>query len=105
MIRYEVEFLPKAQRQLADLEDFIAEGPPKSPVNAANFVTAIVKHCKKEIGNLPHGGVARDDIRPGMRVTHFRGSTVIAFEPDDQSEVVFIHGIFYGGQDYEAVLG
>jgi plasmid stabilization system protein ParE len=47
-------------------------------------------------------GVARDDLLPGLRITHFRKRTIIAYLLD--REVVFIVGVFYGGQDYEAAL-
>jgi plasmid stabilization system protein ParE len=48
-------------------------------------------------------GVARDDLLPGLRITHFRNRTIIAYLLG--SEVVSIVGVFYGGQDYEAALG
>ncbi|HGX8763631.1 TPA: type II toxin-antitoxin system RelE/ParE family toxin, partial [Escherichia coli] len=35
----------------------------------------------------------------GMRVTHFRHRTIIAFAVD--SRKVFIVGIYHGGQSYE----
>lgn len=48
-------------------------------------------------------GVARDDLLPGLRITHFRKRAIIAYLLDD--EVVSIIGVFYGGQDYEVPLG
>ncbi len=48
-------------------------------------------------------GVARDDIRLGLRITHHKGRTVIAFAVDDAAHRVSIVGVF-GGQDYEAAL-
>ncbi|MBM2967380.1 type II toxin-antitoxin system RelE/ParE family toxin, partial [Escherichia coli] len=44
-------------------------------------------------------GNKRDDIRQGMRVTHFRHRTIIAFAVDDNK--VFIAGVYHGGQSYE----
>ncbi len=44
----------------------------------------------------------RDDIRPGLRITHYRKRTVIAFEVN--ADQVAIIGVFHGGQDYEAAL-
>ena len=44
----------------------------------------------------------RDDVRPGLRVTHYKKRAVIAFYVAfDQVSIV---GVFYGGQDYESVL-
>jgi plasmid stabilization system protein ParE len=49
-------------------------------------------------------GVPRDDIRPGLRVTHHKGRTLIAYAVDEGTRTVSVLGIFYGGQDYEAAL-
>lgn len=51
---------------------------------------------------FPHRGNRRDDIRPGLRVTHYRKRSVIAFVVDD--ERVSILGVYYGGQNYEVAL-
>ncbi|MCH5519560.1 hypothetical protein [Pseudomonas syringae] len=42
------------------------------------------------------------DIRPGLRITHYRKRAVVAFAVD--AVQVKILGIFYGGQDFEAVF-
>ena len=41
-------------------------------------------------------------MRPGLRITHYRKRTVIAFEVD--ADKVSVIGVFYGGQDYETLL-
>lgn len=46
--------------------------------------------------------VARDDVRAGLRITHFKKRTIIAY--DVEGTQVSILGIFYGGQDYETLL-
>jgi len=51
---------------------------------------------------IPHRGNLRDDIRPGLRVTHYRKRTVIAFAVE--AKQVYIIGIYYGGQDFESAL-
>ncbi|VXC91469.1 Plasmid stabilization system protein (fragment) [Burkholderia sp. 8Y] len=55
-----------------------------------------------KLETFPARGVARDDLLPGLQVTHFRKRAIIAYmlEP----EGVSIVGVFYGGQDYEAAL-
>lgn len=53
---------------------------------------------------FPHRGVPREDIRPGLRLTHHKGRTVIAYAVDDEHLVVSVLGVFYGGQDHERVL-
>jgi toxin ParE1/3/4 len=49
-------------------------------------------------------GVSREDIRPGLRITHHRGRTVIAYAVDTDSRTVSILGVLYGGQDLEGAL-
>ena len=46
--------------------------------------------------------MARDDVRPGLRVTNYKKRAVIAFAVE--KDLVYIVGIFYGGQDYESRL-
>ena len=53
---------------------------------------------------FPLRGVPREDIRPGLRVTHHNGRTLIAYAVDESTRTVSVLGIFYGGQDYEAAL-
>ena len=52
----------------------------------------------------PYRGTKRDDLRPGLRIVPFKKRTAIAFEVDEELKVVTILRVFYGGQDYEAVL-
>ena len=47
-------------------------------------------------------GTRRDEVRPGLRITNYKGRAVIAF--DVSAELVSIIGVFYGGQDYATVL-
>lgn len=53
---------------------------------------------------FPLRGVSREDIRPGLRVTHHRGSTVIAYAVEHDTRLVSILGVLYGGQDFERAL-
>jgi plasmid stabilization system protein ParE len=39
-----------------------------------------------------------DDIRPGLRITHYRKRTIVAFSLE--ADLVSILGIFYAGQEY-----
>ncbi len=99
MAAFAVEFAPEAVQQLEQLEEYIAgQGAPRV---ASAYVDAIVTFCES-LQTFPDRGTQRDDIRPGLRVTNYKGSTVIAFAVI--GEVVYIIGIFYGGQDYETVL-
>ncbi|WP_296662889.1 type II toxin-antitoxin system RelE/ParE family toxin [Paraburkholderia sp.] len=99
MTAFNVEFAPEAVQQLEALEDYIAgQG---SPQVAATYIDSIVEYCES-LRSFPQRGVPRDDVRPGLRITHYRGSAIIAFAVIDAT--VYILGVFCGGQDYNAVL-
>ncbi len=68
---------------------------------ALQYTSAIIEHCEK-LHAFPHRGTPRDDIRPGLRVTHYKRRTVIVYAVEHQQ--VFILGVFYGGRDYEGAL-
>ena len=53
---------------------------------------------------FPLRGVPREDIRPSLRVTYHKGRTLIAYAVDIDARTVSIVGVFYGGQDLDAVL-
>lgn len=99
---FSVHFAPEAVAQLAAIEDYIAN-EASSPAIAANYVDAIVDYCER-FSIFPQRGMRRDDLLQGLRITNFRGSAVIAFMVDLNSETVAIVGVFYGGQDYETAL-
>lgn len=61
-------------------------------------MTAIFDYCDS-LATFPMVSVARDDLRPRLRTIGFRRRVVIAFAVTDES--VEIHGVFYGGRDYE----
>ncbi|TCW84428.1 hypothetical protein C5O80_12440 [Burkholderia sp. SRS-46] len=66
---------------------------------AAEYVDAIVTFCE-QLSRFPARGVPRDDLLAGLRVTHYRGRTVIAYRISGGQ--VAILGVYYGGQDYVA---
>ena len=70
----------------------------------ADRTVDLIQEYIKEMHNTPHRGTKRDDLRPGLRMVPFRKRTTIAFEIDDTAMVVTILRVFYGGQDYEAVM-
>lgn len=94
-----VVFAPEAEAQLTALYRYIAAAA--SPAVAANYTDAIVTYCES-LQTFPQRGNRRDDIRPGLRVTHYKKRTIIAFAVE--GELVSILGVFYGGQDYATLL-
>ena len=89
MKTYTVAFAPEAEDDLAELYDYIAAHG--SPVTA--------------LSSAPHRGTRRDDVRRGLRITNYKHHAVIAFEVDDVTAIVTVLGVYYGGRDYESVLG
>ncbi len=72
-----------------------------SPAAAERYTHAIVGHCER-LARFPQRGTRRDDIRPGLRITHYRRRTVIALIVEERRIVIL--GIFHGGQSYEMAL-
>ena len=95
----DVVFSPEAETQLVQLYDYIAANA--SPAIAESYTGAIVERCER-LGETPLVGVARDDIRRGLRTTFFRRRVVIAYSVG--AKAVTVLAIFYGGQDYESLL-
>jgi toxin ParE1/3/4 len=98
---YSVIFAPEAEEQLAQLYRYIAEHG--TPDTAERYVSAIIAYCEG-MHSFPHRVTRRDDIRPGLRTTNYKGQAVIAFAVDDTDMVVSVVGVFYGGQNYERAL-
>ena len=96
---YRIIFTPEAADQLAELYHYIAEAA--APEIAAQYTEAIVSYCEN-LHMFPHRGTMRDDVRPGLRITNYKKRAVIAFHVD--ADLVSIIGVFYGGQNYEAIL-
>ena len=96
-----VVFSPEAEEQLAALYGYIADAA--SPDIAAQYIEAIVSYCEG-LHSYPLRGTARDDVRPGLRITNYKKRMVVAFAVDTHAGRVSIIGLFYGGQDYEMIL-
>jgi toxin ParE1/3/4 len=98
-MHYSVAFAPEAQDQLTQLYHFIADA--NAPVVAQRYVDAIITYCES-LSASPYRGAQRDDIRAGLRITHYIKRGVIAFAVNET--VITVLGVFYGGQDYESAL-
>lgn len=100
-MRYEVVFAPEADDHLEELFSYIAYRA--SVLTAERYSAAVVATCEG-LAQFPSRGVPRDDIRPGLRVTHHKGRTIIAYAIDDSNLRVTILGVYHGGRDYERRL-
>lgn len=73
---FEVIITPEAEQQIINLLRYITE--KAGSVIADNYANALLDYLDG-FSTFPHRGNKRDDIRQGMRVTHFRHRTIIAF--------------------------
>ena len=101
MRRYAVVFMPLAERQFAELYDFVLDA--SGVARAERFVGAIVEDCLS-LAHFPERGVRRDDVRPNLRTKGYARRVTIAFSVDHARSLVAILGVFYGGQDFEQAL-
>jgi len=101
MTHYTVTFTPRAERQLDNLYAYIADH--SDDARADNFVGGIVADCLL-LSTFPERGTKRDDIRPLLRTTGYKRRVTIAFSVHVENQTVAIHGVFYGGQDFEQLM-
>jgi toxin ParE1/3/4 len=92
-------YSPEAAEQLTNLYRYIAAHA--SANIAKRYTDALVDHCET-LAVFPNRAVLREDIRSGLRLTHYKKRTMIAFSVFEKE--VHILGFFYGGQDYESLL-
>jgi toxin ParE1/3/4 len=94
-----IRFAAEAERDLNELFDPVTEAATSEI--AGRYLDELIAHSEG-LATFPEQGTARDEIRPGLRTTGFRGRVVIAFATIDGTLVIL--GIYYGGRDYETVL-
>ena len=98
---YIVVFTPRAERQLEHLYGHIADDSGEA--RAENYVGKIVA-AWQALSTFPERGGKRDDVRPNLRTMGYARRVTIAFSVNAATETVAIHGVFYGGQDFETLL-
>ena len=100
MRRLPVVYADSAITDLWNLTEYIAIAAGSYLV-ATRFVDRIEARIKK-IENAPLGGRDRSDLKPGLRTIPFERSAVVAYFVE--SDAIIVTNIFYGGQDFEAIL-
>lgn len=100
MKRLPVRFREQASDDLFEILDCVLERS-QDVLTATRYVSRIRDRCKS-IDDAPSGGVARDDLRPGIRMIPFERSVVILYRVTD--EAVEITNIFGRGRDYERFM-
>lgn len=100
MKRFEVVYRPEALTDIEAIFLYVLEASQSLQI-ASGFTDRILDRCQR-IGDAPRGGVARDDLMPGIRVVPFEKKAVIAYTLQDDKVVIV--NIFYGGRDYHALF-
>ncbi len=101
MKRLPVRVRPGAIQDLQDIEEWIAQ-QSGYPQTAEKYVRRILESCN-DLGDFPMKGRSRDDLQPGLRIWPFERTAVIAYRI--VNDTVEVTNVFYGGRDYEAILG
>ena len=101
MRRLAVRFREEAISDLLEILDYlIDQGAGEG--TAMGFVGRIRTKCES-IGGLPESYRVRPELGPGIRIAPFEHSAVIAYRVDE--DAVEIVNVFYGGRDYESLMG
>lgn len=103
MKTYSVFLTPDAVADLTEIYGYIAD---KSglPEVALAYIQKLRSKCES-LSLAPLRGNKRDDIRPNLRVLALDKNAVAAFEVQEEERTVIILNVFYGGQDYETLMG
>ena len=96
---YEVQFDEQAFSQLDDIAVFIAARD--NPLSASRYIDRIITFCQG-LRIFPRRATERTDLAPGLFVIGFKRRVSITFTIDEEKLLVWITGIYYGGQDWES---
>jgi len=92
-----VSFAPEAEDDLLRLYDWIAERAGAGV--AIGYIDRIESFCAR-LDIASERGMARDDIRAGLRIVGFERRVTVAFTI--AGDEVQILRLFYGGSDWES---
>ncbi|HVC51218.1 MAG TPA: type II toxin-antitoxin system RelE/ParE family toxin [Stellaceae bacterium] len=95
-------FRPAARTDLIQISRYIQRQSGHKNI-AADYVLRIRQWCEHLLV-FPEAGRTRDDLRPGIRVVAFERRVVIAYTILPSGDVE-IGRFFYGGRNYEAMIG
>ncbi|BFG80121.1 hypothetical protein PTKU46_81550 [Paraburkholderia terrae] len=102
MTRYVVSYAEEFDERLEIIVDYM-EFHGRSEASIARYITEVYDACEA-FANFPNRGTPQDDVMRGLRTTHYRGDTILAFVVNEDAETVWFLGIFYAGQDWQAVF-
>ena len=100
MRRYSVRYTAQANADISAIFKYTLERS-RNFIIATSYTDRLYDRCLK-IGDAPFGGVARDDIAAGLRLTVFERRVVILYRIE--KETVWITAILSGGRDYASLV-
>ena len=103
MKSYEVYLTPDAIQDMTDIYEYIA-AKSGLPEVAWTYIEKLRQKCH-ELRKAPLIGQQRNDLRKNLRIVAINKNAIAAFEVIEDKRIVTILNIFYGGRDYEAIMG
>ena len=110
MSRYKLIFASSVQNDFERIAEHLFRNYVffgETPASAVNHVEQRISELRDFTNSLqdtPHQGTCRNDLRKGLRMLPDQRNAAFAFEVDDQNQTVKILRIFFGGEDYDAVM-
>ena len=102
MFEYKVRIKAPARKKIRERAEYIAlESGSKK--NGQNYAKGIREFCQS-LSTFPHRSIKRADLRPHLRITNYKGTSIIAYRIDDKTKSVHILDVFHSAQNYEELL-
>ena len=98
---YRVAFEPSSRADLRSIARYITR--KNSAQVARQFTRDITAHCLS-FETFPYRGTARPELFLGARTTGFRNTITILFAVSEESRLVTIIAILYGGRSLEELF-
>ncbi|QPH55212.1 type II toxin-antitoxin system RelE/ParE family toxin [Pontivivens ytuae] len=101
-MNYRLVIVPQAEDDLQELALYLRS------VLAQERARAYLRDIERFVLDLPlapHRGSVRDELAPGLRAIPIRGSTVVVFQVDEDTQEVRILRIAAGGSDWMKTFG
>lgn len=103
MKSYEVYLTPDAIQDLTDVYEYIA-AKSGFPEVAWAYIEKLRQKCH-DLKTMPLVGQKRNDLRENLRIVAIDKNAIAAFEVIEDKQSITILNIFYGGRDYETIMG
>jgi plasmid stabilization system protein ParE len=100
-MHYKIIFEAEAEQAIRERAEYIELR--SGSTTSEQFVTGIYAFCES-LSVFPNRGKARNDLRENMRITNYKGTSVIPYKVNEKNKTVHILDVIHSAQDYENVL-